>query len=58
LLCGPLFLGIGLTLHVVSRHFLELEYLYTHNQPSHRDHLQATWPAIETGDNAPRKKAA
>jgi len=31
LLCGPLCIGIGLVLHVVNRHFLELESLYTHN---------------------------
>jgi glycosyltransferase involved in cell wall biosynthesis len=31
LLCGPLSIGIGLVLHVVNRHFLELESLYTHN---------------------------
>jgi glycosyltransferase involved in cell wall biosynthesis len=31
LLCGPISIGVGLILHVVNRHFLELEYLYTHN---------------------------
>jgi glycosyltransferase involved in cell wall biosynthesis len=28
---GLVSIGIGLMLHVVGRHFLELEYLYTHN---------------------------
>jgi hypothetical protein len=31
LLCGSMSIGVGLMLHVVNRHFLELEYLYTHN---------------------------
>jgi glycosyltransferase involved in cell wall biosynthesis len=58
LLCGPLFLGIGLTLHVISRHFLELEYLYAHNHCRDEDRLRAAWPAAGTGDDVPRRQAA
>jgi hypothetical protein len=38
---GLLSIGIGLMLHVVNRHFLELEYLYTHNhslKPAEAEH--------------------
>ena len=58
LLCGPLFLGIGLTLHVVSRHFLELEYLYTHNHRPNRERLQTARPADESVDDDARRIAA
>jgi hypothetical protein len=58
LLCGPLFLGIGLILHVVSRHFLELEYLYTHNPSWGSDRLQADLPSAGEAAEASRRKAA
>jgi glycosyltransferase involved in cell wall biosynthesis len=54
---GLISIGIGLMLHVVNRHFLELEYLYTHNHSLKPAEAETT-VSVPLPAGEERKKAA
>jgi glycosyltransferase involved in cell wall biosynthesis len=54
---GLMSIGIGLMLHVVNRHFLELEYLYTHNHPQKPAEAETVSVPLTTGEKELKKAA-